>query len=67
MVKLKSVKMVFLPILPGKKNIGKNIKELSNEWKGDKKIGNVKLKSKKQAVKVATAIALQKAYGKKKK
>ena len=56
-----------MPILSGKKNIGKNIKELSNEWKGDKKIGNVKLKSKAHGVKVATAIALQKAYGKKKK
>ena len=56
-----------MPIKAGKKNIGKNIKELSSEWSGDKKIGNVKLTSKKQAVKVATAIALQKAYGKKKK
>ena len=57
-----------MPLKSGKsqKTISSNIRKEMKEWEGDKKIGNVKLKSKAHAQKVAVAVALSKA-GKKKK
>lgn len=54
--------------MPGKlrngssrRTVGLNIKELVDDWKEDGSIGNSHPKTKKAAVKQATAIALKKA------
>lgn len=57
-----------MPLKKGssRKVISENIKEIVDNWKQDGKIGNIRVKSKKKAIKIATAIALKYA-GKSKK
>ena len=50
-----------MPLKSGKKNIGKNVKELIGKFKRTGKIGTSKPKNKKAAQKQAVAIAYQKA------
>lgn len=50
-----------MPLKIGKKNIGKNVKELMGKFKRSGKIGSSKPRTKKAAQKQAVAIAYQKA------
>jgi len=50
-----------LPLLEGKKNVSRNISELMAAYKRKGKIGETKPKSKKHALQMAIAIALNKA------
>ncbi len=57
-----------MPLKKGtsRKVISENIKEIVDNWEKDGKIGNIRVKSRKKAIKIAVAIALKKA-GKSKK
>jgi hypothetical protein len=46
-----------MPLESGKSAIGRNIAELMRKYKKKRKIGNIRPKNKKQAAKVAAAIA----------
>ena len=46
-----------MPLLPGKKNFGRNVSELMHAYKKKGKIGNTTPKNKAKARKIALAIA----------
>lgn len=52
-----------MPLKKGKsqKVISENIREIIHNWEKDGKIGNIRVKSKKRALKMAVAIALKSA------
>ena len=52
-----------MPLKSGKGSISANIKELMHTYKSTGKIGNTSPKSRKQASKIAAAIAYRKARG----
>jgi len=58
-----------MPLKKGKTNkvISENIRELVHNWEKDGKIGNLRIKSRKKAIKVAVAIALKMAGKSKRK
>jgi len=58
-----------MPLKKGKsqKVISENIRELVHNWEKDGKIGNLRIKSRKKAIKVAVAIALKMAGKSKRK
>lgn len=54
-----------MPLKPGKQNIGNNIAELMNKYETTGSIGNQKPKNKRDALRIATAIAMSNAKPKK--
>jgi len=64
-----SREVVYVPLKKGRsrKIISQNTEEIVDSWKRTGKIGNSRPKTKKQAVKMAVAISLQKAGKSRKK